>query len=172
MSDSGITGEGPGAIAAALRNLADALEADTTVRWGLESEEIGHASKTTITVWTMTPAEQPAKAPHVYLCGTGTDYRRAIEAYGAGRVTWVPDVSKARGYTPTPDAILALGAQAGSPARDAHRYLTARQQGVDERRIVGLGQTWCSAWRGDTPGVRCNTFLSADGSCSNAARHL
>lgn len=102
------------ALAQMLRTLAERVESGADVfEVSMETENIGHATKTTITLWAL-PKPTPAEAEL---------HRRRVQ-----------------------------------PWRDG--------------TLPAVSQGWCPAWRADiAPSKRCNTFLSANGTCPNEARH-
>lgn len=117
------------ALAQMLRTLADRVDSGADVfEVSMETENIGRASKTTITLWAL-PRPTPEDAEL---------HRRTVH---------LTDVSRMCGICPVD-----------------------QPHTCDLKVHQGTPKGWCPAWRADRPS-RCNTFLNANGTCPNEARH-
>lgn len=118
------------ALVQMLRTLADRVDSGADAfEVSMETENIGHATKTTIVLWGL-PKPTPEDAER---------HRRMVHLTAVSRVCGVCPVDQPH--------TCGLKTHEGTP------------------------KGWCSAWRADRPS-RCNTFLSANGTCPNEARHL
>lgn len=120
------------ALAQMLRTLADRVDSGADAfEVSMETENIGHATKTTIVLW-------------------GLRKPTAEDAERHRRMVHLTDVSRVCGIC---------------PVDQPHTCGVYRETGVPRA-------DWCMKWRADiAPSKRCNTFLSANGTCPNEARH-
>lgn len=126
------------ALAQMLRTLADRVDSGADVfEVSMETENIGHATKTTIVLWGL-PKPTPEEAEL---------HRRRVQPWRDGTL---PAVSQVCGVCPI----------------DQPHTCGVYRERMPER------SDWCLKWRADiAPSKRCNTFLSANGTCPNEARH-
>lgn len=131
------------ALAQMLRTLADRVDSGADVfEVSMETENIGHATKTTIVLWGL-PKPTPEEAEL---------HRRRVQPWRDGTL---PAVSQVCGECPS-DQPHTCGVY-----RAAREALAPKRSAWCQARIAGFYGTVKT----------CSTFLNTDGTCPNADRH-